>query len=810
MILKNFFCGAFLLIAAVPAMAGNEPVLADSSRVYDLDEVVVVAQAKEFFRLRQQPISAMVLGTEQIENLGVRDLREISDFVPSFVMPNYGSRFTSSIYVRGIGSRVNSPSMGVYVDDMPLMSKTAFNTHTYQLDRVDVLRGPQGTLYGMNTEGGMVRMYTRNPMNYQGTDVKLGIGTGFYRNAEVGHFAKVNDQLAFSLSAFYTGQNGFFKNSLTGERADDGDEAGGRFKLVYQPSQRLTFNFVADYQYVKQKAYPYGALNLDDNSVGDPNQDSQSNYKRNMFNTGLGIKYAGRGFDFFSNTSYQYLNDNLLMDNDYSNIDFIVVDQYQIQNALTQEFTFKSNNSSRWHWTTGLFASQAWLKTTAPNTFGTAFSTMMSNQVGGMIYNQMLNAMAARMGEQAAAAMIAAAGGVNIDMSLFVPCLFRTPQFNLGIFHESTFDVTDRFKVTLGLRYDYTHSKIEYNTSGDAALNFDIMGAKANTTILSVFEHTEKADFNQLLPKLGLTYQLDNGSNFYGTVTKGYRAGGFNVQMFGDIIQNDVVANMQGVMTEAQALAQEAARKGQTEPVRLDKEFNHSEEEYAALLEGIKFKPEESWNFEVGSHLNLFGNSLHADISLFYMMIRNQQLSVFTEDYGYGRKMVNAGKSYSCGLELALNGSALDNHLSWMASYGYTHAAFKDYTTKESSRSSNIIDYKDKRVPFVPAHTLSAMADYRFDINRGILNSLTLGANVNGMGDIYWDEANTFKQKFYMVAGAHLAADLGMVKVNIWARNLTDTKYNTFAFMSKATGVAAYAAQQGNPFQVGADVSLHF
>lgn len=808
--LKKLFCSAFLIMTAMTAMAGDEPVVTDSSRVYDLDEVIVVSQAKEFFRLRQQPISATVLGTTELNSLGVNDLREISDYVPSFVMPNYGSRFTSSIYVRGIGSRVNSPSMGVYVDDMPLMSKTAFNNHTYQLERVDVLRGPQGTLYGMNTEGGMVRMYTRNPLFYQGTDINLGIGTGFYRNAEVAHHNKVNDQLAFSLAAFYTGQDGFFKNTLTDEQADNGDEAGGRFKLVWMPTSRLTVNYVADYQFAKQKAYPYGVLNIDDNSVGKPNQDHQSKYKRNMFNTGLGLQYQANGFDFFSNTSYQYLYDNLLMDNDYSDIDFIVVDQNQLQNALTQEFTVKSNNNSRWHWTTGLFLSQSWLKTTAPNTFGSAFSTMMSNQVGGMIYSQMLNAMAARMGQEAAAAMIAAAGGVNIDMSLFVPCLFRTPQFNMGLFHESTFNLTEQLRLTLGLRYDYTHSKIEYNTSGDATLNFDIMGAKANTTILSPFEHTNKADFNQLLPKLGLTYTLNNGSNFYGTVTKGYRAGGFNVQMFGDIIQNDVVANMQSVMTEAQALAQAAARNGQTEPVTLDKVINHTEEQYDQLLEGIQFKPEESWNFELGSHLNLFGNSLHADIALFYMMIRNQQLSVFTEDYGYGRKMVNAGKSYSCGVELSLNGSALNDHLTWMASYAYNHAAFKDYTTKESSRSDNIIDYKDKRVPYVPEHTLAAMLDYRFDINKGILNSLTLGANVNSMGNIYWDEANTFSQKFYAVAGAHLAADMGLVNVNIWARNITDTKYNTFAFLSKATGAPVYSAQRGNPFQMGVDIRLHF
>jgi len=796
---RKIYVSVLAVMSALPVLAATDTSLADSSRVYDLDEVVVVAQSKEYMRLRQQPLSSTVLTGQEIGSLGVRDLREISDFVPSFVMPNYGARFTSSIYVRGIGSRVNSPSLGIYVDDIPLMNKSAFNSHVWQLDRVDVLRGPQGTLYGINTEGGLVRQYTKNPMRYQGTDVNLGIGTRFYRNIEVAHYNKVNDQFAFSVAAFYDGTNGFWKNALTGERADDMNEAGGRLRLIYQPTQKLSFDWIADYQYVRQKAYPYGVLDPEAGDIlTDPNQDTQSKYKRNMFNTGLAIKYQGSGFDFHSNTSYQFLKDNLLMDNDYSDIDFIVVDQSQLSNALTQEFTFKSNKESRWHWTTGVFGSYTWLKTTAPNTFGSAFSTMMGQQIGGMIYQQMFNSMAQRMGEQAAAAAIERAGGVNVGMTLAVPCVFRTPQFNLGIFHESSFDITEHLTAALGLRYDYTHSKIDYDTRGISNMDFNIMGAAAKATVVSIFAHEEKANFNQLLPKFGLTYKFNDGSNIYATVTKGYRAGGFNVQMFGDIIQSDVQKSLQGVMQEAMQTHQD-----------VNSTVEHSEEVYADLLEGIKFKPEESWNYELGTHLNLFDNLIHADLSVFYMQIRNQQLSVFTEDYGYGRKMVNAGKSYSCGLEMTLRGSALSNHLSWSLGYGYTHAAFKEYKNRASARAEEV-DYKDNKVPFVPAHTLSAMADYRWDFADSFMKSLTFGVNMNAQGKIWWDETNTYSQKFYAVLGAHLLADLGACKVNLWARNLTDTKYNTFAFSSKATGLEVFKAQRGNPFQMGVDVSFHF
>ena len=800
--MKKMMMTAFAVCTMLPVMAvtETETVVADTSRVYDLDEVVVVSQSKEYMKLRHQPMSSTVLTDNEIGSLGLRDLREISDYVPSFVMPNYGARFTSSIYVRGIGSRVNSPSMGIYVDDIPLMNKSAFNSHTWQLERVDVLRGPQGTLYGVNTEGGLVRQYTKSPLRHQGTDVSLSLGTHFYRNIEVAHYNKVNDQLAFSVAAFYDGTNGFWKNTLTDERADDMNEAGGRFRLIYQPTQRLSFDWISDYQYVRQKAYPYGILAPESGDVlTDPNQNHQSKYKRNMFNSGLAVKYQGSGFDFHSNTSYQLLKDNLFMDNDYSDVDFVTVDQSQLSNALTQEFTIKSNNQSRWHWTSGVFGSYTWLKTTAPNTFGSAFSQMMGQQIGGMIYQQMLKSMAARMGEEAAAAAIQRAGGVNIGMSLFVPCVFRTPQFNLGIFHQSDIDLTDHLTATLGLRYDYTHAKIDYDTRGNSVMDFDIMGQAAKIVATSIFAHTEKANFNQLLPKFGLTYKFNDGSNIYATVTKGYRAGGFNVQMFGDIIQSDVQSGLQGVMQSAMQSRQDI----------MIVERVPTEKVYASLLDGIKFKPEESWNYELGTHLNLFDNLIHADLSVYYMQIRNQQLSVFTEDYGYGRKMVNAGKSYSCGLEMTLRGSALSNHLGWSLGYGYTHAAFKDYTTKTSAKG-DIVDYKDNKVPFVPAHTLSAMVDYRLDINDSFIKSLTFGANMNAQGKIWWDEANTYSQKFYAVLGAHICADLNICKLNLWARNLTDTKYNTFAFSSKATGQEVFMAQRGNPFQMGFGLSFHF
>ena len=218
----------------------------DTTSVAQLDEVVVVAQPKEIFHLRQQPMSSTTFGAKQMKDLGLSDLRQLSSYVPSFSMPQYGSRLTSSMYIRGIGSRLNSPAMSVYIDGMPVINKAAFNVYIYDLERVDVLRGPQGTLYGQNAEGGLLRMYSVNPMRQQGTKVKLSLGTYGYRLVEGAHHQRIGEKVAFSLAGFYRGQDGFFRNTALGTHADKSNEAGGRLRFVAALGRQWELDFHVD------------------------------------------------------------------------------------------------------------------------------------------------------------------------------------------------------------------------------------------------------------------------------------------------------------------------------------------------------------------------------------------------------------------------------------------------------------------------------------------------------------------------------------------------------------------------------------
>ncbi len=792
------------MVLCLSAQAEVAKELTDSSRVIDLDEVVVVSQPKEQVRLRLQPVSSNVLGSEQLQQLHVRDLSQLSQYVPSFTMPSYGSRLTSSMYVRGIGSRVNSPAVGVYYDNIPLMSKAAFNNHFYMLDRVDILRGPQGTLYGQNTEGGLVRIYSKNPMNYQGTDIRLGIGTGLYSNVEVAHHHRSSDKFAFTVAGFYSGLKGFINNDNFSEKNDKSNEAGGKLRLIYQPNPKLKFDWTADYQYVNQNGFAYGEFQpFETSSVkpyslrpDDPATTIMNGYKRNMLNTGLNISYNTEKILFTSTTSYQYLKDMMLMDQDYMTPDYLQLHQNQKMNALTQEFVLRSHDKSRWQHATGLFGAYQWLRTDAPVSFGDAVTGPIGNAItnamrGAMqqsmyprMYQQMLEqmiaqgmpeAVAAKQAEAAAnAAVQKAIDGVTMSAEMGVPESFKTPTFNFAVFHESNILLADRLKLTLGLRFNVDRVKIAYDALAYMNMTGGTAERQATYHLTSHVQDSRSKTYTQLLPKIGLTYTFDEKiGNIYALVSKGYRAGGYNIQMFSDILQTDLNAHQQDAM-------------------RGDYDVAHTAADYDAIEETIAYKPEESWNYEIGTHLNLFDSQVHFDLALYYMKIRNQQLSQMIPGSNYGRMMVNAGKSHSLGVEATLRGKAVDNALDWGLTYGYTNAKFDEYE-----------DYKDNYVPYVPQHTLSAMIDYHF-------GKFTLGANLSGQGKTWWDEANTYAQKFYALLGAHADYNFGPVVVSLWGRNLTNTHYNTFAVASSAAGGQRYFAQKGTPVQVGLDVNIHF
>ncbi|MDO8896557.1 MAG: TonB-dependent receptor plug domain-containing protein, partial [Bacteroidales bacterium] len=186
---------------------------------YNLEEIVIRAP-KEAMTLRELPGSASVVTARAIDQAGIRSVKDITAYTPNFFMPDYGSKLTSPVYIRGIGSRINEPSVGMYVDNVPHFDKAAFDFELFDVERIEVLRGPQGTLYGRNTMGGIINIITRSPLEYQGTKFRLSAGNYGQYQAGISHFGKAGESFGYSISANYQRGDGFFTNAFNDKKAD--------------------------------------------------------------------------------------------------------------------------------------------------------------------------------------------------------------------------------------------------------------------------------------------------------------------------------------------------------------------------------------------------------------------------------------------------------------------------------------------------------------------------------------------------------------------------------------------------------------
>ena len=781
-----------MLASASAAAATNNNAVGtlpgDTTKVIDIEEVVVIATPKENSRLRQQPVSATSLSQEDMRNNAVTSVKSLSALVPNLFIPDYGSKLTTSVYIRGIGSRINTPAIGLYVDNIPFIDKSAFDFNYADVERIDVMRGPQGTLYGRNTMGGLIRVFTKSPFTYQGTDLRLSAATYNNYQASLTHYHRISTQFAFSAGAFYSHKGGFFKNDFNGKRIDTDNEFGGRIRAIWLPTENLKLDFTVNYEYTNQGGYPYEYTGRTDGEtedragyIGRISYNNDCGYRRNLVNSGVNLEYQGRNFTLSSATGFQYLYDRMDLDQDFTEQDIYTIMQKQNSKTLSEEIVMKSKPGSRWQWTTGVSGFYQWLNTDAPVTFRPdGVKTMIEDNANSMFPS----------GNPAAPTMHLT---VN-NSTLPVPGRFETPVLNGAVYHQSTLNdlFVDGLSLTVGLRLDYEKIKMHYDSGTDMDFDFLFgMGpmhiTSENLHAISSFIGEESADYTQLLPKFALEYAWNPQNNVYASVTKGYRSGGYNIQMFSDLIQG----SLRNAMIDA--LAADPNFK------RFASMLENFKTGSASIREATLYKPEYSWNYEIGTHLTLFGGKLQADLAAFYMDTRDQQISRFA-DSGLGRITVNAGKSRSIGAEASMR-SQITDALSLYGSYGYTYATFTDYTLSDTE------DYNGNYVPFVPKHTFTAGGQYVFRLRKGAwLDNITVNANYRAAGRIYWTEQNNASQPLYGILNGRVSLNKGNGQVGFWINNALNKDYQAFYFETMNRGFA----QQGRPLQFGIDLKCRF
>ncbi len=335
-------------VCAAPALPEDStPALADS--VIQVEDIQVTA-IKQGLNLRNQPVTASVIGRTDLERRHVAALKEVSQVVPNFHIPDYGSRMTSSIYIRGLGARIDQPVMGLNIDNIPYLNKDAYDFDLTDIERIEVLRGPQSTLFGRNTMGGVINVYTLSPFTFEGVRLGMEYGSGNTQKYRISTYYKTSERVGFSVGAYYSKTDGFFKNLYTGEKCDWERSGGGRFKVQYRNLHGLRIDNTFSFVKLEQGGYPYAYVETGQIAYNDP-----SDYRRTNFNDGLTIRYEGEKFSVASITSYQYLDDRMNLDQDFLPLSYFTLTQARREHAVTEDLVFRSPDDKAYRWLLGAF-----------------------------------------------------------------------------------------------------------------------------------------------------------------------------------------------------------------------------------------------------------------------------------------------------------------------------------------------------------------------------------------------------------------------------------------------------------------------
>lgn len=436
---------------------------------------VVISSIKHHRDLHLEPMAATAFNVSDLKSQQINDVKSLSQIVPNLYAPDYGSVLTSPIYIRGIGNKLNTPAVGLYVDGVPFFEKSAFDFSFSDVARIEVLRGPHGTLYGRNTMGGVIDITTSSPLKRQGNSIGLTTGSYGQLQATASSSHKLSQNVGLALSGVYNSYDGYFKNTFDNTSADKRKNGAGRMKLDWLINDAWNLQISQMVDYTSQKGYPYSLYNEDTGRIDPIDYNDDSNYRRLLSSSGLRIHYQSKRLQFTSQSSFLYMQDHNGIDQDFSTASNYYVTQDNNMRNFSQEFTANYQVNKHYSAIVGAYISSE--------------NTDRASDMSYYHYN------------------------------------FKTlkdrhlPTSGIAIYHQSTWtDLIPNWTVSAGVRYDYSHAKMDYQS-------FKQPFSESSTEVLNVHPQNSYAQWS---PKVTLQYSLPNKQQIYGSITRGYQTGGFN------------------------------------------------------------------------------------------------------------------------------------------------------------------------------------------------------------------------------------------------------------------------------------------
>ena len=683
--------------------------------------MITIAALKEQVPLERVASAVSVISYETIQRNSTYRPSTLSSVIPSLHIPDYGASLTSTIYLRGLGSRMENPVMGLYIDGIPVIDKNAYDFDWEGINRATMLRGPQGTLYGRNAMGGVLSLTTFSPSDGYRPTLSIEYGTANTVRAGISFTAGNN-----ALSATFRHTDGYFDNVFRDSPCDPYDGLALRWKLVSHCTERLCMTNTLSANISDEGGFAYGMWK---DGVQHPvSYNDEGSYKRLSVIEGYRLHRRGDLIVTDATASLQLLADDMHMDQDYTEKSIFTLQQKQLSGAGTVELTVRrADEEAICQPQTGLFGFYRLNQLNAPVTFKReGIETLILNNANSHIPTD--------IGQLAIS-----------DPEMPVNSDFMIDTWNAALFHESVFDL-DRWLITAGIRFDYEGGTMDYDCMTRLHYRFEpVMTADRDLSI--PYKGTVSHSHFQVLPKLSALFRATGAVSLFSTVSKGYRAGGFNTQIFSDILQN---MTMTATMNDM--------------GVYLDRPF------VSVNAKNTEYNPETAWNMELGTRIR--HESLSVESSAYYLDVRNQQLTVFPPGMSTGRMMTNAGRSRSIGVE---------TELGWTLGQFRSHVSYSWCDARFVSFNDGNNDYSGNRLPYVPEHTLFLNAGYSFKAGN---KTLDVDASLRGEGPFCWNESGTHKWPFHLKANARIALVSDNWEFFVRADNLTDENRPSFYFKS--------------------------
>ncbi len=481
-----------------------------------LGEAVVTANKREEAIVKVST-SITSLSSKKIEDTRTWGLGGLTALVPNYNYQELGLASQQIQSIRGVQVFSENPAISTYIDDVNNIDILANGFAFTDIERIEILRGPQGTLFGRNAMGGVVNIITKKPVNKQEGIAEFSTGNlGLIRSSFGIKAPLVNDKLFLGLNALYQTQDGFMKNDTTGIEnpypGAHGKMVGGESYLYgnmflkWLPSKKISFTLNLKGQQDKSDNSGFMVSQISD-AIAFSNPDKINlariaRHERKILNTSLVAKYFGDKFTITSISALQTIRFSF-EDLDFPGIyhsfyDGKIGELLPPQKVWSQELRINSNLGSKWQYTFGAYAFTQ--KGYEPTT-NTAY--------------EFSNAEAAFYG---------------VPTGSFAISRNRSNNSGIAAFGELSYQVSQKLKATAGLRYDYEKREATFNGFGDALLyNGAVTEMKPDTTA--------GGNYSAFSPKLALSYAINNHSNIYITYTRGFRAGGVNAQKLPNVVR---------------------------------------------------------------------------------------------------------------------------------------------------------------------------------------------------------------------------------------------------------------------------------